>query len=79
MGRLAVVIDGEAATDRVRLFEAVRPFELLTATVKVEEPTVIGRPEIVPELAKPMPEGRLPRFIQYVYGATPPVTAKAWL
>jgi hypothetical protein len=80
LGRLAVVMAGGAATDNVKPFESVQPFEPpLTATVNVEEPAVVGNPEIIPELPKPMPEGRLPDFIQYVYGATPPVTVRAWL
>ena len=32
----------------------------VTLTVKVDVPAIVGLPEIVPELLKPRPAGRLP-------------------
>lgn len=78
-GRLVVVIATGAATENVRLRETLGPLEPVTWTLNVEEPAVVGHPEIVPELDKVMPAGRLPDLIDHVYGARLPITAKVSL
>ena len=53
--------------------------ESATCTVKVEDPTVVGVPEIAPALLKVSPAGRLPDARVQVYGVTPPTAARVAL
>ena len=47
-----------------------------TLTVKLEVPVAVGLPEMVPELLKLRPAGRLPEETDQVYGVLPPVAAR---
>jgi len=47
--------------------------ESTTPRVKVDDPTVVGVPEIVPPLLKLKPTGKLPERTLHEYGVTPPV------
>lgn len=48
----------------------------MTFTVKLNEPEVVGVPEIVPAATRVRPPGREPELRLQVYGVTPPVAAK---
>ena len=51
----------------------------VTFTVKLEEPAVVGVPEITPPELIVRPAGRLPELVVQLYGVAPPVAAKDWL
>jgi hypothetical protein len=65
-----IVID----SDCVAVF-AVGVVESVTFTVKVEEPAVVGVPEIVPVVESVKPAGKDPELMLQEYGAVPPVAA----
>ena len=69
----------EAAIEMLRFAVALSTGELesLTVTVNEEVPGVVGVPLICPELLSASPAGREPELIDQVYGAVPPVAAKA--
>jgi hypothetical protein len=49
--------------------------ESVTLTVKVEDPAVVGVPEIVPLVERLKPAGKDPELMLQEYGAVPPVAA----
>jgi hypothetical protein len=61
-------------SDWVAVF-AVGVVESVTFTVKVEEPAVVGVPEIVPPVERVKPAGKVPELILQEYGVVPPVAA----
>jgi hypothetical protein len=74
-GKLVVVIPSPATIETVYDNEAVPPPESVACKVKVDEPAVVGVPEIPPPLLSDKPAGRAPPAICQVYGAKPPVAA----
>ena len=54
------------------------PAEFVAVTAKLNVPTVVGMPEIVPVLLKLKPTGRLPDEIFQIIGVVP-VALSVWL
>lgn len=63
----------------LRFAEAVWLAESVAVTVKLNVPAVVAEPEIVPEVLKLSPEGKVPaaEVTAHEYGAVPPVAVKA--
>src|SRR5512134_3616853 len=81
-GRLDVEIVGAtcaAATAMERARVEERPLLPVTWTVKLDVPTVVGVPLIVPPVDRLSPAGRLPAETDQLYGVVPPVAARVWL
>ena len=78
---MVVVIVGTAAAVLMTMVRALVAFPALfvALTVKLDVPTDVGVPDIVPVFTfKPKPAGRLPIVIAHVIGAVP-VAARVWL
>ncbi len=66
-----VMLSGFVATSAVGVVESV------TSAVKLNDPAVVGVPEIVPlAAARVRPAGSAPSLTFQSYGAVPPVTVK---
>ena len=79
--RLAVVM---ARTAGVTVIErdpetAVAPSESVTLTDRVAVPVPAGVPVMKPAALRDSPEGSAPLFSVHVYGASPPLAARAAL
>jgi hypothetical protein len=78
--RVVVVIVGAATILIVSCLVAFEPTSLLTLTVKVDKPTVVGVPVIAPVLElRFKPAGRFPAVTVQVKIAGLPVACRVWL
>jgi hypothetical protein len=66
---------GAAEITRFSACVANAAVESETLTLKLDEPAVVGVPEIRPEVERDRPVGRAPAANDHEYGGTPPETA----
>ena len=78
-GDLVVNCRAAGRTFKVAWAETVAPTLSLTWTVKVDEPTAVGIPLMIPVAVSDIPLGKAPPESCHWYGGVPPVAVKLWV